>query len=45
MGNMIPYSITFFIAWVGLLIGFYLLGLPLGPGVSYYFEMTAVSGM
>jgi aminobenzoyl-glutamate transport protein len=44
MGNMIPYSITFFIAWVGLLVGFYLLGLPLGPGVSYYFEMTAATG-
>jgi len=34
MGNMIPYSITFFVAWVGLLIAFVLLGMPLGPGVS-----------
>jgi aminobenzoyl-glutamate transport protein len=36
MGNMIPYSITFFIAWVGLLIAFVLLGIPLGPGVSLH---------
>ena len=36
MTSMIPYSITFFIAWVGLLIAWVLLGLPLGPGVSLY---------
>jgi aminobenzoyl-glutamate transport protein len=39
---MLPYAITFFIAWVSLLIGFVLLGIPLGPGVSLYSEIPVV---
>ena len=39
IASMLPYAITFFIAWVGLLIGFVLLGIPLGPGVSLYYTM------
>jgi aminobenzoyl-glutamate transport protein len=37
IAGMMPYSITFFIAWVALLISWILLGLPLGPGVSLYY--------
>ena len=39
MANMMPYSITFFIAWVGLLIAWVLLGIPLGPDVSLYYNI------
>ena len=39
IASMLPYAITFFIAWVGLLIGFVLLGIPLGPGVSLFYTM------
>jgi aminobenzoyl-glutamate transport protein len=42
IASMLPYAITFFIAWVGLLIGFVLLGIPLGPGVSLYYVMPGV---
>ena len=31
VGNMLPYSIAFFIGWIALLIAWILLGLPLGP--------------
>lgn len=31
VGNMLPYSIAFFIGWTALLIAWILLGLPLGP--------------
>ncbi|MDR0796107.1 MAG: AbgT family transporter [Tannerella sp.] len=34
---MLPFTITFFIGWTLLLIGWILLGLPLGPGVSLYY--------
>lgn len=34
---MIPYSIVLGILWTTLLVGWYLLGLPLGPGSELYF--------
>ncbi|HYN85257.1 MAG TPA: AbgT family transporter [Pyrinomonadaceae bacterium] len=34
MATMLPYSITFFILWTTLLVVWYLLGLPLGPGAG-----------
>ena len=37
MACMLPYSIAFFVAWVLLLIGWILLGLPLGPGAPLYY--------
>jgi len=39
IATMMPFSIGFFIAWVGLLIVWILLGLPLGPNVSLYYGM------
>ncbi len=38
MATMMPYSITFFILWTLLLIVWYLLGLPLGPGAGIYYQ-------
>lgn len=32
---MLPYSITFLIVWTLYLLGYWALGLPLGPGASY----------
>jgi len=37
IATMLPYTIVFFIGWVGLLIGWILLGLPLGPNVSLFY--------
>lgn len=37
IGTMLPYSIVFFISWTLLLIGWILLGLPLGPDSGLYF--------
>jgi len=37
IASVLPYSITFFIAWVGLLIAWVLLGIPLGPGTPLYY--------
>lgn len=34
--TMIPYSITFLIGWITLLVVWYLIGLPLGPGVGVF---------
>ncbi len=39
IATMLPYSIAFFILWSILLIIWVLLGLPLGPGASLYYEM------
>lgn len=38
MATMLPYSVTFFILWTLLLIIWYLLGLPLGPGAGIYYQ-------
>jgi aminobenzoyl-glutamate transport protein len=35
---MLPYSIAFFIGWVLLLIVWILVGLPLGPEASLYYN-------
>jgi aminobenzoyl-glutamate transport protein len=40
MATMMPYSITFFISWTLLLVVWYLLELPLGPGASIYYQPT-----
>ena len=37
MATMLPYSVTFFFLWTLLLIVWYLLGLPLGPGAGIYY--------
>jgi aminobenzoyl-glutamate transport protein len=34
VATMLPYSFTFFLVWTVLLIGWLLLGLPLGPGAG-----------
>ena len=34
ISTMLPYSIVFFIGWLSLLIVWYVLKLPLGPGVG-----------
>jgi aminobenzoyl-glutamate transport protein len=40
MATMMPYSLTFFVAWTLLLVVWYLLGLPLGPGAGIYYQPT-----
>ncbi len=37
VSTMLPYTIVFFIVWTALLIGWVLLGLPLGPGSGLYY--------
>jgi len=37
IGNMLPYSVTFFFAWTLLMIVWILLGLPLGPESGLYY--------
>jgi len=39
ISTMLPYSIAFFIIWTILLIVWVLLGLPLGPGASLYYNV------
>jgi aminobenzoyl-glutamate transport protein len=34
VATMLPYSVTFLVVWLALLIGWALLGLPVGPGAS-----------
>lgn len=36
MALMLPYSLIFLGIWIVLLLAFVFLGIPLGPGVSYY---------
>lgn len=36
ISTMLPYSITFLIGWSGLMILWYFLGLPLGPGAGIF---------
>ena len=33
---MLPYIVALFVVWIALLVGWYLLGLPLGPGADVY---------
>ncbi|MCD8174264.1 MAG: AbgT family transporter [Alistipes sp.] len=39
ISTMLPYSVVFFIAWTLLLIGWILLGIPLGPGSGIYYNV------
>jgi aminobenzoyl-glutamate transport protein len=39
IANMLPYSIAFFIFWLLFLIGWILLGIPLGPGSPLFYSM------
>lgn len=39
IATMIPYSIAFFLVWVLLLIGWLLLGLPLGPDAGIHYVL------
>ena len=32
ISTMLPYSIAFLLSWIGLMIIWYIFGLPLGPG-------------
>jgi aminobenzoyl-glutamate transport protein len=41
MATMLPYSIAFFVFWTLLLIIWYVLGLPLGPGAGIYYQPSA----
>ncbi len=34
VATMLPYSVAFFLVWTALLVGWLLLGLPLGPGAA-----------
>ena len=38
---MMPYSVVFFISWTLLLIVWYLLGLPVGPGAGILYTPAA----
>ncbi|MGD9489851.1 MAG: AbgT family transporter [Calditrichaceae bacterium] len=38
IATMLPYSISFFIVWTLLMIGWILLGLPLGPEAGLYYS-------
>ncbi len=40
VGNMLPYSIAFFIGWTALLIAWILLGLPLGPEAPQLYNVS-----
>ena len=45
MATMLPYSVTFFVLWTLLLVVWYLLGLPLGPGAPIeYHHVTTPAG-
>jgi len=39
IATMLPYSIAFFLVWTLLLIGWLLLGLPLGPDAGIYYTV------
>ena len=43
MATMLPYSVTFFFLWTLLLIVWYLLGLPLGPGAGIHYTPATPS--
>ena len=36
IATMLPYSVAFLVAWMGLLVIWLLLGLPMGPGAELY---------
>lgn len=42
VSTMLPYSVTFFIGWVLLLIVWLYVGIPLGPGAGIYYGVEAM---
>jgi aminobenzoyl-glutamate transport protein len=38
VATMLPYTVVFLIVWTGLLAGWMLLGLPVGPGANLFLE-------
>lgn len=44
MATMMPYSITFFVSWTLLLVSWYFLDLPLGPGADIFYAEPAEAG-
>lgn len=40
ISTMLPYSIAFFLAWTLLIIIWFTLGLPLGPGAGLFYEVV-----
>ena len=36
IATMLPYTVTFWLVWSLMLIGWMLLGLPVGPGAGLY---------
>jgi aminobenzoyl-glutamate transport protein len=38
---MLPYSVVFLLVWSVFLIGYWMLGIPLGPGTSYVYPAPA----
>ncbi len=36
IATMLPYTVTFFVVWVGLFIVWFILGLPVGPGARIF---------
>lgn len=39
IATMLPYSIAFLVLWILLLVGWLLLGIPLGPDAGIYYEL------
>ena len=39
IATMIPYSLAFLVVWIILLVAWLLLGIPLGPDASIYYEL------
>lgn len=40
IATMLPYSIAFFVAWTLLIIGWFYLGIPLGPGAGLFYQVA-----
>lgn len=38
IATMLPYSVTFALIWTVILIGWFLLGVPVGPGAGLFYE-------
>ena len=37
IATMLPYSVVFAVIWTALLIGWFLLGIPVGPGAELHY--------
>ena len=40
IASMVPYSVAFLIVWILLLVGWLLLGIPLGPGAGIEYSLA-----